>query len=101
MASWFSHLNPTPSFPDYTGPYQVGTLDVEVPVSDLQTTPDPLTPPASHASIPTIAFRVFYPCLPPSKPARPVRWVQTPQRSTIGAFARFLGANNKMADVIS
>lgn len=100
MASWFSSLNPTPTFPDYTGPYQVGTLDVEIPVADLQSG-DVLTPPPAAEEISTIAFRVFYPCQPPAIPARPVRWVQSPQRATIGAFARFLGANNRMADVLS
>ncbi|KAI9714603.1 MAG: hypothetical protein M1812_006408 [Candelaria pacifica] len=97
MTSYFSHLNPVPSFPAYTGPYKVGSVDVEISTSDLRspvTAPDP--------SISTVHFRIFYPCDTPLKQhERPVRWIPHPQRENMGAYARFLGAGSVFADVIS
>ena len=99
MASFLSGWNPIVSFPDYHGPYSVGTVDVEIPVSDLPSPSD-----APEGAAPTIAFRIFYPCDPAasSESARPVRWIPQPQRATIGAFARFIGVKSpRLASAIS
>lgn len=99
MASWFRSWNPVVSFPPYNGQYSVGTVDVEVPVSDLPSASD-----APHGAQPTIAFRVFYPCVKPTSAEsdRPVRWIPQPQRETISAFAKFIGVKNpRVANLIS
>ncbi|KAK5737796.1 hypothetical protein LTR17_006444 [Elasticomyces elasticus] len=98
MASFFSGWNPIKYFPEYCGPYSVGTVDVEIPVSDLPSPAD-----APEDAQPTVAFRIFYPCDKPSKNEvdRPVRWIPQPQRATIAAFAKFLGAKEKVASAVS
>lgn len=98
-ASWFSGWSPIVSFPSYHGPYDVGTVDVETPASDL---PSPCDSPENAAA--TISFRIFYPCHKPSssEATRPVRWIPNPQRPTMRAFANFLGVKNpKVASLIS
>lgn len=100
LSSLLSGWNPIVSFPEYNGPYQVGTVDVEIPASDL---PSPSAD-APEGAAPTIAFRIFYPCEKPSSgdSDRPVRWIPQPQRETIRAFANFLGVKNpKLANLIS
>ncbi|KAL8863333.1 MAG: hypothetical protein Q9178_000013 [Gyalolechia marmorata] len=90
--SLFSHLNPAPSFPPYTGPYKVGTTDVEIPAAELPSpspTPDP--------TLSTVSFRIFYPCEPPPKPAKPVYWLPDPQQEYLGAYVRFLGASHRVS----
>ncbi|KAK3116933.1 hypothetical protein LTR53_002156 [Teratosphaeriaceae sp. CCFEE 6253] len=98
MASLFSRLNPLKTFPEYCGPYSVGTVDVEIPVSELPSPAD-----APEDAQPTVAFRIFYPCDKPAKHEadRPVRWIPQPQKATVSAFAKFLGAKERMASVIS
>lgn len=99
MTSLFSGWNPIVSFPSYHGPYEVGTVDVEIPVADL---PSPAESPEGAA--PTISFRIFYPCEKPKngEVSRPVRWIPQPQRATIRAFASFIGVKNpKVANLIS
>lgn len=93
---WLSRFDPTPGFPAYTGPYQVGTVDVEVPAADLP--PQAASPECAPS---TISFRIFYPCEEPTAPTRPVRWIPSPQRPTVSAAARFLGANSKFAEVFA
>ena len=90
--SFVSGLNPTPSFPTYSGPYPVGTLDVEVPTSEV------LSPsPAPDPSITTVSFRVFYPCNPPKEGPKSVYWLPDPQRQYIKAYAQFLGASSNLS----
>jgi platelet-activating factor acetylhydrolase len=101
MTSWLSVLssyNPIKFFPPYHGPYEVGTVDVEIPVSDLPAPSD-----APEDAQPTIAFRIFYPCETPenSEVDRPVRWIPQPQRATIASFAKFLGLPPKAAAAFS
>jgi len=96
MSSWFSKFNPAPAFPAYTGPLQVGTVDVEIPASHLQS--PSLTP---ESSPPTVAFRIFYPCEKQEVSARPVRWIPQPQRATVAAFGKFMGANSRFADILA
>ncbi|KAL8897757.1 MAG: hypothetical protein Q9207_007040 [Kuettlingeria erythrocarpa] len=81
MVSFLSQLNPTPGFPSYTGPYKVGSTDVEIPTSELPSpspTPDP--------SISTVSFRIFYPSEPPVKHSKPVYWLPEPQQEYLGAY---------------
>ncbi|KAF1829349.1 hypothetical protein BDW02DRAFT_561302 [Decorospora gaudefroyi] len=94
--AWFNRLNPTPSFPAHTGPYKVGSVDIEIPTSDLES-PSPNAPPAH---LPTVAFRIFYPCTQDSN-EKGVRWIPGPQREYISAYAKFLGANSAFAGVFS
>ncbi|KAI4647467.1 uncharacterized protein J4E79_010325 [Alternaria viburni] len=94
--SWLHRLNPTPGFPPHTGPYKVGSVDVEIPTSDLDS-PSADAPPAD---LPTVAFRIFYPCNQDSN-EKAVRWIPSPQREYISAYARFLGANSAFASVFS
>ncbi|KAF2765196.1 hypothetical protein EJ03DRAFT_369752 [Teratosphaeria nubilosa] len=98
MASLLSGWNPIKFFPPYHGPYDVGTVDVEIPVADL-----PLPSGAPEDAQPTIAFRIFYPCEKPKKDEvdRPVRWIPQPQRATIASFAKFLGLPQKVAGAFS
>lgn len=97
MASFFSHFNPTPSFPAYTGPYPVGTLDVEVPIAQL---PSPSSSAPPDPTISTVSFRIFYPCERPAKTPKPVYWLSEPQREHFKAYARFLGASQRLAGFI-
>ncbi|KAL8878984.1 MAG: hypothetical protein Q9192_008329 [Flavoplaca navasiana] len=83
--SFLSHLNPAPCFPSYTGPYKVGTTDVEIPAAELPSpspTPDP--------TLSTVTFRIFYPCETPTKTAKPVYWLPDPQQEYLGANLPFL-----------
>jgi hypothetical protein len=93
--SFVSGLNPTPSFPTYSGPYPVGTLDVEVPTSEV------LSPsPAPDPTITTVSFRVFYPCNPPKEGPKSVYWLPDPQRQYIKAYAQFLGASSSLSGFV-
>lgn len=95
MVSFFSHLNPTPGFPSYTGPYEVGTADVEIPAAELPSpspTPDP--------NLSTVSFRIFYPCEPPAKAPKPVYWLPDPQHEYLGAYVRFLGASRRLSGIL-
>lgn len=93
--AWMSALNPVPGFPEYTGTYKVGSFDIEIPVSQLES-----SAPAPESSVSTVSFRVFYPCEPNSQ-ERPVRWVPSPQRGYVSAYARFLGAGSSLAHVFA
>lgn len=96
--AWISNWSPINSFPNYHGPYEVGTVDVEVPAADL---PPPSAVPEDAP--PTIAFRMFYPCVKPSSSAvnRPVRWIPQPQRLTTAALMKFLGVRERAAGMAS
>ncbi|KAI4251462.1 MAG: hypothetical protein LQ352_004842 [Teloschistes flavicans] len=92
MVAFLSHLNPIPGFPSYTGPYKVGTADVEIPAAELPSpspTPDP--------NLTTVSFRIFYPCEPPTKPPKSVYWLPDPQHEYLGAYTRFLGASRRLS----
>ncbi|KAL9097611.1 MAG: hypothetical protein Q9165_000508 [Trypethelium subeluteriae] len=93
---WTTSLNPIRSFPAYAGPYSVGSLDLELPTSELETSHS-----GPDAEIATVAFRIFYPCENGSKKRRPVRWLPDPQRPSFSAFASFLGAGPALSGAIS
>lgn len=88
---------PTPYFPSYSGPYTVGTFDLEVPSADV------LPSAQSHEDIPeTVSCRVFYPAEnQKTHHARPVYWIQSPQRGIVSAYGQFLGASPRFAHLFS
>ena len=95
MTSCLSKLSPVPGFPEYTGPHKVGTIDVELPISELEA-----PSPAPDSSIPTVQYRIFYPCEPDAK-GKAVNWIPAPQREYVSAYTRFLGAGSTLAEFIS
>lgn len=98
MASaYWKKVNPVPTLPEYTGPYKVGTVDVEIPVSDLNS---PSDVPTNARDIPTVQFRVFYPAQPDAKGKR-ISWLPAPQRSQISAYTKFLGFGSVASELIS
>ncbi|KXJ93314.1 phospholipase A2 [Microdochium bolleyi] len=97
LAAYLSRLNPVPGFADYTGPYRVGTVDIEIPVADLHS---PAPAPANAADIDTVSCRVFYPAHPDAQGKR-ITWVPAPQRHTISSYIQFLGAGPALASAAS
>lgn len=97
MATYLSNLSPIPAFPAYTGPYKVGTVDVEIPVSELSS---PSPAPDNAVDIETILFRVFYPAVSDSHQNR-ISWLPSPQRHHVGAYTRFLGFGNTLSELLS
>ncbi|KAI1340874.1 phospholipase A2 [Xylariaceae sp. FL0016] len=95
--SFLSHLNPIPRFPGYSGPYKVGTIDVEIPISELDS---PAPAPDDTSEIETIQFRVFYPCQPDAKGKR-ISWLPAPQREHLSAYMQFLGVGPLVANAAS
>ncbi|CZR56579.1 probable platelet-activating factor acetylhydrolase 2 [Phialocephala subalpina] len=95
MTSYLPRLGLVPVFPEYTGPHKVGTIDIELPVSELES---PTAAPDEFIS--TIQYRVFYPCDPESK-KKSVNWLPNPQREHVSAYTRFLGAGSMLAEFIS
>ncbi|KAL1890136.1 hypothetical protein Sste5346_008429 [Sporothrix stenoceras] len=97
LGSYFSKLNPIPAFPEYTGPYKVGTVDIEIPVSDLDS-PGPA--PDNAAGLHTVQFRIFYPTSPDAQGKR-ISWLPTPQRNHVSGYTQFLGIGPIMAEFVS
>ncbi|KAJ2901500.1 hypothetical protein MKZ38_001728 [Zalerion maritima] len=97
MMSYLSRLTPVPSFPSYTGPYTVGTIDVEIPISDLQS-PAPAPENADH--IQTIQFRIFYPAAQTTT-GKKIPWLPNPQRAHLVGYTKFLGLGPMMAEIVS
>ncbi|GAP83954.2 putative platelet-activating factor acetylhydrolase [Rosellinia necatrix] len=92
-----SKLNPVPRFPEFTGPYKVGTVDVEIPVCELEA---PTPAPDNAADIETIQFRIFYPCDPAATGKR-ITWLPAPQRDYLSAYIKFLGVGSFLAEAAS
>lgn len=97
IAACLSQFSPVPAFPPFSGPYKVGTVDVEAPVAQL---PAPSVRPAEAGDIPTIQFRVFYPAVA-SSDQPPVSWLPSPQRSYAAGYTTFLGVKPALADFLS
>ncbi|KAI0490567.1 phospholipase A2 [Xylaria cf. heliscus] len=97
MTALLSKLNPVPRFPEFTGPYKVGTVDVEVPISDLES---PAPTPDNATNIETVQFRIFYPCDPNASGKR-ITWLPAPQRDYLSAYIKFLGVGAFLAEAAS
>ena len=97
LRSYLSRLSPIPGFPEYSGPYKVGSIDVEIPVSVLDS---PSPAPDAAADIHTIQFRIFYPATPDSK-GSPIPWLPAPQRLNVASYTQFLGISPRLASVLS
>jgi platelet-activating factor acetylhydrolase len=96
-SSFLSWLSPVPRFPEYTGPYKVGTVDVEIPVCELDS---PAPAPDNAANIETVQFRIFYPCEPNATGKR-ITWLPAPQRDHLAAYIKFLGVGPLVASAAS
>ncbi|KAL7945280.1 phospholipase A2 [Trichoderma barbatum] len=97
LSAYLSRLSPVPAFPEYTGPYKVGTLDVEIPVADL---PSPAPRPENASDIPTVLFRVFYPAVAASN-EKLISWLPAPQRHYVSAYTKFMGVGHTLAELLS
>lgn len=97
LSAYFSKMSPVPAFPEYTGPYKVGTMDVEIPVSELQS---PSPAPSNAEGIETMQFRVFYPAVAESDEKR-INWLPAPQRQHVAAYTQFIGIGQTLAGVLS
>lgn len=84
-----------PRFPQYTGPHPVGSIDAEIPVSEL-----PSQPSQPDQAVATISFRIFYPCRKPEAKTKSVHWLPDPQREYLGAYTRFLGASKRVSSIL-
>ncbi|KAI1414335.1 PAF acetylhydrolase [Hypoxylon sp. FL1857] len=97
LIALLARFNPVPGFADYTGPYKVGTVDVEIPVSELES---PAPAPSNAADIETIQFRIFYPA-PPDAQGKRITWLPAPQREHLSAYVQFLGIGQMLASAAS
>lgn len=97
LSAYFSRLNPAPGFPEYTGPHKVGTIDVEIPVSDL---PSPCPGADGTDEIPTVLIRVYYPATPDAKGKR-ITWLPAPQRQHLSAYGQFLGIGPTVSSLVA
>ncbi|QDS71035.1 hypothetical protein FKW77_008215 [Venturia effusa] len=93
---WFPSLSLVPGFPEYSGPYTVGSCDVELPVDKL----DAPSPRPEGVDIGTVSYRVFYPC-EATTTTRPIRWLPASQKGYLAAYAKFLGAHTMFANAVS
>lgn len=93
---FLGHLNPVPSFPNYTGPYKVGSQDVEIPTLGLSTACPPPNP-----EITTSSFRLFYPCQPDTKKTQHIHWLPDPQSQYLKAYYSFLQAKPWLASLLT
>ncbi|KAF5690231.1 phospholipase A2 [Fusarium circinatum] len=95
--SYLSRLSPIPAFPEYTGPYKVGTVDVEIPISELVA---PSAAPEGVDQIHTVQYRMFYPAVPESR-EKHISWLPNPQRQHLVAYTKFLGIGPMLAEFLS
>ena len=94
--SFLHFLSPVPSFNAYTGPYAVGTQEIEVPTSELSS-----LPPTPESSISTINCRVFYPCEAGTTTSKKlVYWLPEPQGEYFRAYAQFMQASPWLAGLL-
>lgn len=97
MSYYLNKVNPVPTLPEYTGPYRVGTVDVEIPVADLEA---PSKTPAQAGDIHTVLFRIYYPAQADSKGKR-ITWLPAPQRHHVSAYTKFLGFGSVASEILS
>ncbi|TLS26339.1 hypothetical protein PpBr36_04563 [Pyricularia pennisetigena] len=97
MSSYLGRLNPIPGFPGYSGPHKVGTVDVEIPISEL---PAPCPVPDGAQDIHTILFRIFYPTSSEAK-GKEITWLPNPQRQYLMGYGFFMGASPLLSSLAS
>ncbi|OTB05191.1 hypothetical protein M426DRAFT_319998 [Hypoxylon sp. CI-4A] len=96
-SSLLSRLNPVPGFEDFTGPYKVGTVDIEIPVTELES---PAPAPENTEDIETVQFRIFYPTGQDAQ-GKKITWLPAPQREYLCAYIQFLNISPMLAQPIS
>ena len=89
-------LNPIPSLPDYTGPYKVGSTEIEIPVSEI-----PSESPVPDSKITSIKFRVFYPTTSNATSKKSVPWLPEPHKESMAGFISFTGASPRLQRLLS
>ncbi|ODH50517.1 hypothetical protein GX48_03335 [Paracoccidioides brasiliensis] len=87
-----------PSFPPYTGPHNVGTSEIEIPVSALES---PAPTPESDIPLSTILFRVFYPADHVGQSSKPVYWIPEPQSVFTRALGEFVGFPKRLSSILA
>ena len=92
----FSSLNPIPSFPAYTGPYKVGSSEVEIPISEIPS--ESLVP---EAKITSIKFRVFYPTKSDATSKKSVSWLPDPHKDAMAALIGFTGSGPRVQKLLN
>ncbi|THW09105.1 hypothetical protein D6D25_07800, partial [Aureobasidium pullulans] len=83
-------LLPVRSLPAYSGPYSVGTMEIEVPVEEPRTFSN-ITRKGNHLlQLKTVLMTIYYPASPPQK-KRPSRqlWLGRPRMSMAGGYGHF------------
>lgn len=87
-----------PKFPEFSGPYKVGTIDVEIPLDELRSpSPSPLD---DDSKVKTILYRIFYPCDPETKNEY-ADWLPQPQRAYLAGYCRLLNVKSNVASCLS
>ena len=83
-------LLPVRSLPAYSGPYSVGTMEIEVPVEEPRTFTN-ITRKGNHVlQLKTVLLTIYYPASPPQK-KRPSRqlWLGRPRWSMAAGYGHF------------
>lgn len=83
-------LLPVRSLPAYSGPYSVGTMEIEVPVEKPRTFSN-ITRKGNHLlQLKTVLMTIYYPASPPQK-KRPSRqlWLGRPRMSMAEGYGHF------------
>ncbi|KAI5241389.1 hypothetical protein E4T47_06802 [Aureobasidium subglaciale] len=85
-------LLPVRSLPAYSGPYSVGTMEIEVPVEEPRTFSN-ITRKGNHVlQLKTVLLTIYYPASPPQK-KRPSRqlWLGRPRFKMAQGYGHFAG----------
>lgn len=92
----FSYLNPLPHLPAYPGPCKVGTREIEIPISEIQSTTT-----VPNSQITTIKFRLFYPTTTDAKSTQHAYWLPEPQKQWNDAYADFMGGSSGLTNLLT
>lgn len=86
------------SLPPYTGPYDVGAVDIEIPLDRPQKVSDVTFKSTGKPAfeVETVLFTLYYPTQKGSTqhPKDKLHWIPRPISATATGYARFLGADN-------
>ncbi|KAI8624776.1 hypothetical protein F5Y19DRAFT_302879 [Xylariaceae sp. FL1651] len=80
------------SLPEYSGPYSVGTMDIEVPAREPRTFSHIKRNHVHILRMDTVLFSIYYPCELSSVAKKPSRatWLPRPRIRTSHGYAKFL-----------